>query len=825
MPIIRRNHYVPIWYQKRFLPPGQRPFFYLDFHPERKELSDGRIITMNDMHRWGPNKCFCKQDLYTTSIFGVPNDEIERFLFGAIDREGSVAIRALVEQDLQTLYHLFKKVFEYLDAQKLRTPKGLDWIRSHYPKLTQIELMLEMQHLRQMHCTMWVEAVREIVSAEDSDVKFIITDHPVTVYNPACPPSSLQCKYPDDPSIALKASQTIFPVDLNHCLILTNLEYARNPDSVDPLSKRTHARYFGQTLARFDTMIRIRRLHEEEVATINLILKSRARRFIAATKKEWLYPEATIQSSWAKMGKVLLPPENELWHFGGEIYVGGKDGKLAYYQDEFGRTLGEISALRKDFKKGKVGRNEPCPCGSGKKYKKCCLNKPEPERPSTTEYSIRERNIILFNAVTDILSLSKGKTWEDVRRELSDDQVKEIHKVISSLWHRETNIMDLLPRPDSAILRALYAGLVDPRVILRNVIGFSLYTDEIIVLSPFTNPACVKEEYSPVHSPTQYKQETIKNVLLLMQLAPFIEAGIVNMIPDPCDFDYSLRKQIWDMARERLKNWEPSREEYAVFEPLYKEDIMRSMWCLPKENLKRQISKAVPHISDEDMEKILEHIEEMRVHDPFALLQTLPSGKEGGQLLKSQLSPNLELGLFLSQMTGSFIYTDNLHRWNEILGAIREEGMSRKNWALVAECLSTLCFTFLNNVDPQTTFAIRQSGRLGDFRKVLRQIWMNVQRDLEPDSVEVMIQRIPSELKEAHQKAHAEWHSIQKELQVQSESPFVPLIVTVNGKIDFRIPSAGFGLNTVYRLLLSHSGRTDYLRYLPMAAFIEFDSR
>ena len=23
----------------------------------------------------------------------------------------------------------------------------------------------------------------------------------------------------------------------------------------------------------------------------------------------------------------------------------------------------------------KTGRNEPCPCGSGKKYKKCCLKK------------------------------------------------------------------------------------------------------------------------------------------------------------------------------------------------------------------------------------------------------------------------------------------------------------------------------------------------------------------------------------------------------------------------------------------------------------------
>lgn len=24
-----------------------------------------------------------------------------------------------------------------------------------------------------------------------------------------------------------------------------------------------------------------------------------------------------------------------------------------------------------------IGRNDPCPCGSGKKYKKCCLGKDE----------------------------------------------------------------------------------------------------------------------------------------------------------------------------------------------------------------------------------------------------------------------------------------------------------------------------------------------------------------------------------------------------------------------------------------------------------------
>ena len=43
--------------------------------------------------------------------------------------------------------------------------------------------------------------------------------------------------------------------------------------------------------------------------------------------------------------------------------------------------LNGISCIDKEIKlepmvgDKKVGRNEPCPCGSGKKYKKCCINK------------------------------------------------------------------------------------------------------------------------------------------------------------------------------------------------------------------------------------------------------------------------------------------------------------------------------------------------------------------------------------------------------------------------------------------------------------------
>lgn len=35
--------------------------------------------------------------------------------------------------------------------------------------------------------------------------------------------------------------------------------------------------------------------------------------------------------------------------------------------------LSEVSARQEPAPAPKVGRNDPCPCGSGQKYKKCCL--------------------------------------------------------------------------------------------------------------------------------------------------------------------------------------------------------------------------------------------------------------------------------------------------------------------------------------------------------------------------------------------------------------------------------------------------------------------
>lgn len=47
------------------------------------------------------------------------------------------------------------------------------------------------------------------------------------------------------------------------------------------------------------------------------------------------------------------------------LFVREKDG----WKFSDGELVGETPTVREE---PKIGRNDPCPCGSGKKYKKCC---------------------------------------------------------------------------------------------------------------------------------------------------------------------------------------------------------------------------------------------------------------------------------------------------------------------------------------------------------------------------------------------------------------------------------------------------------------------
>jgi hypothetical protein len=47
----------------------------------------------------------------------------------------------------------------------------------------------------------------------------------------------------------------------------------------------------------------------------------------------------------------------------------------------------------------KTGRNEPCPCGSQNKFKRCCMNKPyQPSAELEADLALGQQRIAEYNA-------------------------------------------------------------------------------------------------------------------------------------------------------------------------------------------------------------------------------------------------------------------------------------------------------------------------------------------------------------------------------------------------------------------------------------------
>ena len=78
----------------------------------------------------------------------------------------------------------------------------------------------------------------------------------------------------------------------------------------------------------------------------------------------------------------------------------------------------------------KIGRNAPCPCGSGKKYKKCCLL---PKAGKEQEYASSTKFIPVYtqldqlsNSVVDLIKQNRWDEAEAVSRKLLADYPDQV---------------------------------------------------------------------------------------------------------------------------------------------------------------------------------------------------------------------------------------------------------------------------------------------------------------------------------------------------------------------------------------------------------------
>ncbi len=326
------NHFVPQWYQRRFLPEDQadRELYLLDLKPEF--FRDGRGVRRQRkaLRRTGTRRCFAIDDLYTTRVAGVESRELERVFFGEIDRRGKDAVAFFDRFDHDRVSgSALTDLMMYMSTQKLRTPKGLDWLATQVRTSDRKDVLARMPELRSLYGAIWAESVWQIADASASSTKFIISDHPVTVYNQACAPGNpLWSKGPNEPDIRLQGTHTIFPLSSERLLILTNQAWACSPHR-SPLATRPNPELFRSTLFNFHDVQTRRDLAEREVLMINWIIKKRAYRHIAAVHEEWLYPERNARMTWRAVGdEHLLMPDPRSLTPGAQFAIAYADGRI-----------------------------------------------------------------------------------------------------------------------------------------------------------------------------------------------------------------------------------------------------------------------------------------------------------------------------------------------------------------------------------------------------------------------------------------------------------------------------------------------------------------
>lgn len=336
----RNNHYVPIWYQKRFVEDSNRDreLYYLDLCPPRFLDSKGKIHYGNAVKKQAFKPCFSKEDLYTTQFGEIASTEIEKYFFGSIDTNGQKAVDYFANFSYPwDGTHLSSEIVQYMSVQKLRTPKGLAWLENNIGHKTKNLVLRTMLEIQNIYCAVWSDCVWSIADASESETKFIISDHPVTVYNRRCGPRSQWNRKCNDPDVRYHASHTFFPLSLNKILIMTNLSWVRNPYQSE-VEMRPNPELFRDTIFKVTEIQTLRKLKEQEVREINFIIKSRAFRYIAAAKEDWLYPDKYVtKSNWHDYGNgYLLMPDPRSVTYSTELIIGHNDGTASGF-DEYGR--------------------------------------------------------------------------------------------------------------------------------------------------------------------------------------------------------------------------------------------------------------------------------------------------------------------------------------------------------------------------------------------------------------------------------------------------------------------------------------------------------
>jgi hypothetical protein len=417
------------------------------------------------------------------------------------------------------------------------------------------------------------------------------------------------------------------------------------------------------------------------------------------------------------------------------------------------------------------------------------------------------------------------KSLAEYKAAFSPQAVRKINEAIVEIWPKETDIATVL-RSSKEEVSGLYVGEYQPELLIRGVLRHSLYANKILLVDPFIYPFSVREEFNPILHPEQYRTQTLRNVDMWFRLMPFIDAGIVEFIRTPADFDPKLN---WEsMLRQKMKFEENEdlkaiAEDYAqkqVEEYAEKESLRLLILSAPDDYLRRTFREKRLGTAEEE-ESYIAYIHKLRKNDPYYLDPLDKDPSTWSEYHIRTTGTSYDLAKITSNYTGSYLVTDLPPRWKEIELDRSNHGISQAEWSPMAKAFHNLNIKYLNNVELSHALRLRKEDRLQGLRTFLRQIWIAASTG-NPFG-EGNVKHLADELENKVRETEEEWKQIDRDLikwiGAEAATGFLSQALIADGNAGFFAAAiATAGITTLSATALQRKGFPD--KY-PAAFFMD----
>jgi len=269
-------------------------------------------------------------------------------------------------------------------------------------------------------------------------------------------------------------------------------------------------------------------------------------------------------------------------------------------------------------------------------------------------------------------------------------------------------------------------------------------------------------QYNPIENPDQFKIDTVNLIHFLFSVAPWIEAGLLSLIPDPGNINVRLKWETARLAKARIGDRKPDERDLEDARAVGHDELRRVIFALPDERIFELLQKSGQTLTDEQKQQFLRYARRELRNDPVALEQAVADNYREGQLIPLRGGANLETALMICSVTGAFPYTNMHTKWQEIIEAREQMSETARVWSPLTKAFQGLDFRFLNNVDPLFVHRIREDRRLESFRGLLRRIGKDATEVTDIASLDSYVRDCKDALVGEHQKAQAEWDKIEE---------------------------------------------------------------